>query len=122
MKFRFKSEDIFVLAGRGIVFRGYVLDGVLKTGQTVSFQTNEGSLSAEVTLIECNRKIIPETRKNVEIGILLNSFSQSYANEVIAMNPTKEAMEQLPSPVELLNTKYPVYLHEVEGKPWWRFW
>ncbi|WP_462154173.1 hypothetical protein [Pseudoalteromonas piscicida] len=122
MKFRFKSEDIFVLAGRGIVFRGHVLDGVLKTGQTVSFQTNEGSLSAEVTLIECNRKIIPATRKNVEIGILLNSFSQSYANEVIAMNPTKEAMEQLPSPVELLNTMYPVYLYEVERKPWWHFW
>ncbi len=122
MKFQFKSEDIFVLVGRGIVFRGHVLDGVLKTGTTVSFQTSEGILSAEVTLIECNKKVIPETKKNAEIGLLLNNFSPSYVNEIIAMNPTKEEMEHLPSPVELLNTNYPVFVYEAEGKPWWRFW
>lgn len=122
MNFRFTSEDIFVLVGRGIVFRGSVLDGALKTGQTVSFQTTDGNLSAEVTLIECNSEIISQTKANTEIGLLLNHFSKSYANEIISMNPTDEEVEQLPSPVELLKTTYPVILSGTEKKPWWRLW
>jgi len=106
----------------GSVFRGSVIDGVLKTGQKVSFQTMEGSLSAEVTLIECNSEIIPQTKENTEIGLLLNNFSKSLANDMITMNPTDEEMDQLPSPVELLKTTYPVILSEIEKRSWWRLW
>lgn len=120
MKFRFSSEYIFVLVGRGIVFRGNVLDGMLKTGQKVSFQTTDGSVSAEVTLIECNSEVIPQTKTNTEIGLLLNNFNKSYANEMIAMNPTAEEMEHLPSPVELLKSAYPIVLSGIEEKSWWR--
>ncbi|MCI5114725.1 MAG: hypothetical protein D3912_07835 [Candidatus Electrothrix sp. AX1] len=106
--FTFESNDIFVLVGRGVVFRGHVLNSEANTGEKVYFDSEGGRIS------ECDRKIIDSTISDKEIGLLLTNFNPSKFNKIININPSHEEMKKLPSPVEMLETKYPVTLIGIE--------
>ena len=111
-KFIFRSNDIFVLYRRGIVFRGFVQSGIGKVGDIVSFNTKKGLLKATISFIELNRKSIEETERGSEIGLLLVNFNQSEADEMININANET--ENLPSPLKLLNIELPLYIESCE--------
>jgi translation elongation factor EF-Tu-like GTPase len=107
-EFKFKSNDMFVLFRRGVVFRGLVETGTGSVGDRVSFETKDGTLKATITAIEHNRSLIEKTILRKEIGLLLEQFDLPLANEMV--NYTEDETKNLPSPQELLNIEYPVYI------------
>ena len=112
MRFKFKSNDMFVLFRRGVVFRGQVETGTGSVGDRVSFETKDGILKATITAIEQNRRLIEKTISGEEIGLLLEQFDLPLANEMV--NYTEDETENLPSPQELLEIEYPVYIFSAD--------
>ena len=107
-EFKFKSNDMFVLFRRGVVFRGLVETGTGSVGDRVSLKTKDGTLTATITAIEHNRRLIEKTISGEKIGLLLEQFDLPLANEMV--NYTEGETKNLPSPQELLNIEYPVYI------------
>ena len=107
-EFKFKSDDMFVLFSRGVVFRGLVETGTGSVGDRVSLETKDGTLKATITAIEHNRSLIEKTISGEEIGLLLKQFDLPLANEMV--NYAEDEAENLPSPQELLKIEYPVYI------------
>jgi len=107
-EFKFKSNDMFVLFGRGVVFRGIVETGTGSVGDRVSFETKDGTLKATITAIEHNRSLIEKTIPGQEIGLLLKQFDLPLANEMV--NYTEDETKKSPSSQELLKIEYPVYI------------
>ena len=106
--FKFKSNDMFVLFRRGVVFRGIVETGTGSVGDRVSFETKDGTLKATITAIEHNRSLIEKTIPGQEIGLLLKQFDLPLANEMV--NYTEDETKKSPSSQELLKIEYPVYI------------
>ena len=107
-EFKFKSNDMFALFRRGIVFRGIVETGIAAVGDRVSFEGKDGKLEATIAAIEHNWILIEKTISGQEIGLLLEQFDLPLANEMV--NFTEGETKNLPSPQELLNIEYPVYI------------
>ena len=108
-EFKFKSNDMFVLFRRGVVFRGLVEVGTGSVGDRVSIETKDWKFKATITAIEHNRTLIEKTISGQEIGLLLEQFDLPLLNEMV--NYTEDETKKLPSPQELLNIEYPVYIY-----------
>lgn len=107
---QFECSDVFGLAGRGVVFRGYVLSGVISVGERLQFKTRDGMRSANVAAIELERKLIGASVKGKEIGLLLDSFDAPQVNAAIQAAFDPELANNLESPETLLKITLPVIL------------
>ena len=110
-EFRFKSDDVFGIAGQGIVFRGYVEFGSISIGDKLLLNTKNGEVSAKVAAIELNRNLIPTSVQEQQIGLLLLDFSVDSINKSIELSMVEENQELLPSIQDLLSIDLPVLLH-----------
>lgn len=108
--FSFSANDVFLLVRRGFVFRGHVTNGTARVGDRVRFETSQGLVTGEISLIEINRKPTNTTIEGREIGLLLVNFSHDHANRMLTLSPTEEEAAALPCPVEMLGVKPPVVL------------
>jgi elongation factor Tu len=70
--FRLTVEDIFFIAGRGLVATGKVESGTLRVGDRVSVDGRE----ATVTGIEKFRKILDEATAGENVGLLFKDLTK----------------------------------------------
>lgn len=65
---KFQIEDIFEITGRGLVFAGRIIDGVISIGNQIEFELNSNSLRREILGIEGIRHANPE---KVNVGLII---------------------------------------------------
>jgi translation elongation factor EF-Tu-like GTPase len=71
--FSMTVEDVFVIAGRGLVATGRVESGTLRVGEEVQL---DGGVSARVDAIEKFRKTLDEAVAGENVGLLLSSLTK----------------------------------------------
>ncbi len=65
---KFQVEDIFEITGRGLVFAGRIVDGVISMGNKAEFDLSNNSLKREIIGIEGIRHSNPE---KVNTGLII---------------------------------------------------
>ncbi len=91
---RIECHEVFPIVGRGLVFRGLVLEGVAKEGDRVEIQGSKKAVSASISMIEKDRRIVEESEEGVEHGFLLVEFSLPEIND--AIQARYDDLEQYP--------------------------
>lgn len=76
---KFHIEDIFEITGRGLVFAGRIIDGVVSIGNQVEFELNNNSKKREILSIEGIKHDNPE---KVNIGLIIKCDSKEEINEL----------------------------------------
>ena len=109
-KFKFEVNDTFGLVGRGLVFRGNVIEGSLDTNQSIKFYSDGVNYLATVSSIEVDRKIVKETVQGIEIGLMLTNFNVEKINDLYMNAPDIDELEGYPTVKEALNIEYPCRL------------
>ncbi len=74
---QFESDRGFVFSGQGVVFVGRVREGLASVGDRVQVDERGGQFVGVIRAIEHERKLIDQTVDGMEIGILLNDFSDT---------------------------------------------
>ena len=107
-KFRFVVNDAFWICGRGIVFRGAVIEGEAKPGLRVEIPCERASLSAVITTIAVGRSVAPASVLGEEIGLLLEGFSDKPINDLILESRYFDESSSGPSVIEFLGLALPL--------------
>jgi len=75
--FSLTVEDVFAIAGRGVVVTGKVACGTIKAGDKVSFRTGAGADKVcRVTGIEMFRKLLDAAAAGDCVGLLLSDLQK----------------------------------------------
>ncbi len=83
---KFHIEDIFEITGRGIVFAGRIVDGIISTGNQVEFSLENNLLRREIAGIEGIRHENPDT---VNVGLVIKCLNE---DEIKKVNESKEIL------------------------------
>lgn len=107
---QFLATDVFGLFGRGLVFRGVIEFGSIRPGDSVLVLGKNRTHSARVMAIELKRRLIDESVRGVELGLLLHNFDVPEINSILnsASDFTDDAMP--PSPQEVLGLQFPLII------------
>lgn len=75
--FQFSVEDVFSIAGRGIVVTGTVARGAVRAGEKLSLRQSDGrTIPIEITAIEGFRKILKEALMGENVGLSIQGASK----------------------------------------------
>lgn len=75
--FRFISEKIFSIPGRGTVVTGRVAEGSVSVGAEIGFLGTDGQwVSAQVVAIEVSRRLVEEAEAGQQASILLQGIKK----------------------------------------------
>jgi translation elongation factor EF-Tu-like GTPase len=81
-------EDVFMIAGRGVVVTGRVAGGSIKIGDSVRYQTDTGEAKVcRIAKIEISRKLIDEAKVGDSVGLLLPDLQKSQIKPGITLTP-----------------------------------
>ena len=76
-RFRFITEEAFVIPGRGLVVTGKVEEGSISVGAEVGFLARDGKwISALVVAIEVSRRLVEEAKAGQRASILLEGVKK----------------------------------------------
>ncbi len=78
--FHLTIEDVFSIAGRGIVVTGMVESGTLRAGDEVIIRGGKSEKRATVASIETFKKIMPEAQAGQPVGVLLRGIDKADVN------------------------------------------
>jgi translation elongation factor EF-Tu-like GTPase len=106
--FRFVVNEAFCICGRGVVFRGSVIEGEAKPGLRVEIPRERGSLSAAITTIAIGRTVAQASVLGKEIGLLLENFSEEPINRLILESRYFDENSPGPDLIEFLGLALPV--------------
>ncbi len=81
--FEFESDRVFVISGQGVVFVGRVREGLASVGDQIQVDEQGGQFVGVIRAIEHERKLIDQTIDGMEIGILLNDFSDTEVGKIL---------------------------------------
>ena len=81
--FEFESDRVFVISGQGVVFVGRVREGQVSVGDQIQVDEMGGQFVGVIRAIEHERKLIDQTIGGLEIGILLNDFSDTEVGKIL---------------------------------------
>lgn len=93
-------EDVFTITGRGVIATGRVVNGILKTGDSIQVVSEDGSMmEATVAGIEMFNKMLDEAKKGDNIGLLFDSEvtkdDVSRGDSLIAENSSYDVYEEM---------------------------
>lgn len=82
-KAKYQIDDTFKVTGRGVVFAGKILEGIINLGDLIEFEFNGESLRRKITGIEGIRS----TPEKPNTGILIECKDGSEIDELRSWNP-----------------------------------
>lgn len=83
---KFQIESVFEITGRGLVFAGRILDGLVSRGNQVEFKLNNNLLRRKITGIE---EITHTNSEKVNFGLLIKCHSKE---EIKKIKDSKEIL------------------------------
>lgn len=84
--FRFEVEDVFSIAGRGLVVTGIVQGATLKQGDCLTFTGTDGvARKCTAKAIETFRKMLDTAPPGTNVGILLSGVERSDVDKGIVL-------------------------------------
>ena len=95
---KYEIHDTFVITGRGIVFAGQILEGVISIGDSIKFKVNDEYMIRKIRGIEgvnrvsqrkTNTGLLIETISEVEIDKLRVWEPNNIVGEILKLNKNK---------------------------------